>query len=650
MKRNRAEAGLQVLLTSSLLAAGAAFAEAPVNAVPPAQHRPAHAAAKAAPAQMLLPATAASTRIALPALSGAERGKVKAMNARAATNDKEAARGSKGRPLAVGFGRDVGVESRSIALESLRWKTLPDGTRVARIEVASPEAAALRVAMRLAATVPDLSIRFSGNGANAQVIGPVAASTIAGDTSTYGLYWSSTLEGDVARIELEARPGAKLGGARLVIPRVSHQVITGLALRRDTKSVVDIGRAGACNIDVKCVSPQSTAFVNSTRAVASILFSDEAGFAYLCTGTLLNDSTTSNTPYLFTASHCIDSATAARTIDSYWFFDAVACGSTAVPPGYVLQTGGAALLARSVDWDWAIVRLNQPPPSAVTFAAWRTDLVPAQETVSIVHHPQGDLKKWAQGTSLGYQNFSDGSSFIQARYSQGTTEGGSSGAALMTFNAAGNYYEVRGGLFGGDALCTNPTGIDIYSRIDNMLPLTREYLTPGNNPSGTIVVVEFYNRALQHYFMTAAPGEINDLDTGVHVGWERTGLRFLAYASPVAGTNPVCRFYRDPSIPNGDSHYYSASPIECAQTAARFPDWFYESANVFYVALPDPITGACAAGSLPIWRFFNKVFTNHRYTADITTRDELLDDPGQWQPDGYGPGPGLTAMCTPVGS
>jgi len=249
--------------------------------------------------------------------------------------------------------------------------------------------------------------------------------------------------------------------------------------------------------------------------------------------------------------------------------------------------------------------------------------------------------------SPGYQSFSDGSSFIQARYSEGTTEGGSSGAALLTFNTTGGYYEIRGGLFGGEASCTNLAGLDIYSRLDNMLPLTRQYLTPGNNPSGTTVAVEFYNSSLQHYFLSTAPVEINDLDTGVHPGWERTGFRFLAYPTQVAGTSPVCRFYRAPAY--GDSHFYSASPAECAATAAAHPvDWIYESPNVFYIPLPDTVTGACPVNTNPIWRFFNQVTTNHRYTADVTTRDDMRADPATWIPEGYG----LDAviMCTPVGS
>src|SRR5205823_12392073 len=129
----------------------------------------------------------------------------------------------------------------------------------------------------------------------------------------------------------------------------------------------------------------------------------------------------------------------------------------------------------SEDWDWALVRLNAAPPAGAFFSAWRSDPVGAGATVSVIHHPEGDLKKWALGMSPGYQTYSDGSSFIQAQYGQGTTEGGSSGAALLTLTGAG-FYEVRGGLFGGAASCSDLSGIDIYSRLDKLLPLVRQYL------------------------------------------------------------------------------------------------------------------------------------------------------------------------------
>src|SRR5207248_4144745 len=116
------------------------------------------------------------------------------------------------------------------------------------------------------------------------------------------------------------------------------------------------------------------------------------------------------------------------------------------------QTAGASLLARSEDWDWALVRLNAPPPAGAFFSAWNSALVGQSSAVSVIHHPQGDLKKWASGISPGYQAFDDGSSFIQARYSTGTTEGGSRGSALLTLSRGG-FYAVRGGRHGAVRPC-----------------------------------------------------------------------------------------------------------------------------------------------------------------------------------------------------
>jgi hypothetical protein len=533
MNFERAHLRLLAILSSTLFTSGMALADVPVNAAPPAQNRA--VAAKADAARLALPDTAPVRSIELPAPSLAERGRVKAQNSRAAASARGAAAGGKGRPLAIGFGRGVAAGMGTIALESLPWQTLPDGARAARLQVTSPDAAALRVAMQVNRAVKGVSVSFAGG--RGAVFGPVSAATIADETARYGSYWSPTLEGSTATLEFHAAAGAKLDGVTVTIPRHSHHLVAGLYLKRaSAKLVDDIGTAGPCNIDVKCVVPQTTALADSAKSVAEVLVTWRDGSTVLCTGTLMNDSIASNAPYFFFANHCLedtvetrstDAAAAARTINTFWFFDAISCGNL-TPPPYVQQATGATLIARSEDWDWTLLRLVAPPPAGASFSAWRADPVATGAAIAVLHHPNGDLKKWAQGTSPGYQSFTDGSSFIEAVYSQGTTEVGSSGAPLFTFNATNTYYEIRGGLFGGEASCQNPAGTDIFSRLDTMLPLTRQYLTPGNNPSATVVAVEFYNRGLQHYFLSTSSTEINDLDTGVHFGWERTGLRLLA--------------------------------------------------------------------------------------------------------------------------
>jgi hypothetical protein len=290
-----------------------------------------------------------------------------------------------------------------------------------------------------------------------------------------------------------------------------------------------------------------------------------------------------------------------------------------------------------------MLRLYTSPPAGVRYSAWRAEPVPTNAIATALHHPGGDLLKWSQGSMFGYYTFSDGSSFMQMRWSDGTTETGSSGSGLFTFLQPGGYYELRGGLFGGDASCSNRAGTDYYSRLDNMLPVTRQYLTPDTNLPGQAVVVEFYNRSLDHFFMTIDPDEINKLDTGVFRGWERTGVRFLAYTSQQPGTNPVCRFYRAP--PQPDTHFYSADPVECANVRRDFPDWTYESPAVFYIYLPNQANGACPTGTRPVWRFYHNSVINHRYTPEVTTRDELNSD-FDWTSEGAA-GRG---MCSPVGN
>ncbi|HKE40249.1 MAG TPA: choice-of-anchor D domain-containing protein [Casimicrobiaceae bacterium] len=155
----------------------------------------------------------------------------------------------------------------------------------------------------------------------------------------------------------------------------------------------------------------------------------------------------------------------------------------------------------------------------------------------------------------------------------------------------------------------------------------------------SVPVIEFYNGALDHYFMTSIQTEIDALDNGLIPGWVRTGRSFNAYAQPAAGTNPVCRYYMPPPL---NSHFYSASADECAEVASRFPWFISESPAVFYIALPNEITGECPQSAVPVYRLYNnRPDANHRYTTDPALK-------AQMQAQGYiaeGYGPDAVIMC-----
>jgi hypothetical protein len=487
--------------------------------------------------------------VALPAPTAAELAALQVAN----TSVKSATAGAatnKGRPLAIGFGRAVPVTDRTIGGADLSWQPLPDGGRAARIDIASEGAAAIRIALSMPDTDPAVSIRFAGSTDDTAVFGPYPANAIAEATARDGEYWSPVIQGSTATVEIYLPSGIATNSVGFTLAGISHLVVGGEGLRK-VDPIAGTGKSEACEIDVACVAQQTPALVNAAKSVARITFV-EFGVSYLCSGTLVNDSVSSMTPYFYTAAHCMTSQYAARTLNLFFFYDAITCGSKVNPP-YAQMTGGGTLLGRSWDWDWALLRLNGTPPNGVFLAAWNADpLMPATEAI-VLHHPDGDVKKWSLGRTLGFSSILNGSTMTRVIYSQGSTESGSSGAPLMTYNSAfGGYYEVRGGLYGGDASCTNIGGTNYFSRLDNALPLLRQYLTPdAPNSRAVAPAVEFYNAVLRLYFLTADPSEINDLDTGVHLDWVRTGERFLVYTDPdlaPADASPVCRVYEKPGF------------------------------------------------------------------------------------------------------
>jgi len=167
-------------------------------------------------------------------------------------------------------------------------------------------------------------------------------------------------------------------------------------------------------------------------------------------------------------------------------------------------------------------------------------------------------------------------------------------------------------------------------------------------PVTTISVVEFYNQALDHYFMSPLAPDIVALDTGIFGGWARTGFTFNAYPTQASGgnVNPVCRFFIPPQ--HGNSHFFSASPADCAfildQTASNpsFSGYILESPNAFFIALPNTTTGACPAGTLPVYRLWNQRFdSNHRFTTDPVVKAQMVSR--GYVAEGYGPD--SVSMC-----
>jgi hypothetical protein len=162
-----------------------------------------------------------------------------------------------------------------------------------------------------------------------------------------------------------------------------------------------------------------------------------------------------------------------------------------------------------------------------------------------------------------------------------------------------------------------------------------------------VTVVEYHHAVFDHYFITPVPDEIALLDAHAppFQDWSRTGFSFNAYVKTgaPAGANAICRFFNDHFAPKS-SHFYAPHGLGCEATLAQFPDWRLEDDNLFDAMLPDA-TGACPAGTIPVYRMYNQGMggaPNHRFVTSLTERQKMIDQ--GFVAEGAGIGVG---MCVP---
>jgi len=158
----------------------------------------------------------------------------------------------------------------------------------------------------------------------------------------------------------------------------------------------------------------------------------------------------------------------------------------------------------------------------------------------------------------------------------------------------------------------------------------------------TALAIEYYNAALDHYFITHVAAEIAILDAGVQIrGWARTLQSFRVYAASGTATFSVCRYYLPPH--HSVSTRHGPEPAECSATGQRNPTFVNEDPQFFHAVLP--AAGTCPGGTVPLYRVFsNRPDANHRYMADRTIRDRMVSEQ-RWLAEGDGPD--LVVMCVP---
>jgi hypothetical protein len=369
------------------------------------------------------------------------------------------------------------------------WTTLADGSRLWRVTVEVAGATDLRVAFSRFALPRGATLHVIG--ADRFYQGPYTSAD-----SDDGTFHSPVVPGDSATVELHVPAG---GDASLAIASAG-------AGFRDLFKRIDgtgPGTSGACNVNVVC--PLGTPYPDERRAVAYYEYDedDDTGI-YICSGTLVADVPQDKRNLFLTAAHCVDSASEAASMVLYWNYESTACNALVAPAGgfFADDQHGAALRATRADADFALVELSTTPAADwhVYYAGWDATNANPSGTISM-HHPFGDVKKITAGPApgttdncIGTGGSSSSTHWETGPYTQGTTQGGSSGSGLFVVagNGGGHDRHVIGVLSGGYADCstsnpTRPNGeTDCYGKLasawngPSAATRLRDWLDPSN--------------------------------------------------------------------------------------------------------------------------------------------------------------------------
>lgn len=332
--------------------------------------------------------------------------------------------------------------AHSISKPVLQFQNISKSTQESTTRITSPGAKAIRIGLTII-TLPDAaSLQFSGERSTHNIMGKeinslinanIAADSESADARTY---WSPTLYGENAEIQITLSSDSSLPHIAVDLPAISH--FTANPATGD-------GALDNCHNDVSCYKDWD----KPGKATSKIVFTD-SGTSYSCTGTLLEDlDTTTTTPYVITANHCVPSQTVASSLETLWNYQSSRCNTSTTSSDVETISGGAAYLwgkgmsfQPGENLDVSLLRLNNDPPTNVKYADWGLSSI-SQHQHSTIHHPYGDLKKislgypensydcWYTSTSMFKCSPAGNGNFTRINWSTSGTQFGSNGAGLF---------------------------------------------------------------------------------------------------------------------------------------------------------------------------------------------------------------------------
>lgn len=372
-------------------------------------------------------------------------------------------------PPIIGRSRKDALDAQAPA--TLDWVPMEGGS-LARIAVRSSSAVGLRVGLSMGVVPEGLRLVV---GSRREFDARAEVTRLGGSwiRQTYGprdiVVWTPMTDGEEQVIEAWVPEGTDVHAFNLGVHDVSHIFVDPLP-GATTKLL-------ACHQNYSCSS--NTTIQAAGKAVARMVYT-VGGNTGFCSGSLLNDSRSTATPWFATANHCLATQAIAATVQLDWFYE-VPCGGTTLVPA-AARTLGTQLLFTDASVDFTLLRVTGSVPGGVTYLGWDATELTVGAAVFGVHHPDAASKAFSVGSidslppSIVFRSPEGQTWTIAANavaWQGGATEPGSSGSPL--FSADGLF---RGTLSAVPAQACGTQLYGVYNRFSLVYPRIRQFIDP----------------------------------------------------------------------------------------------------------------------------------------------------------------------------
>jgi len=345
-------------------------------------------------------------------------------------------------PLQIGFDRTVPTQTINFTLDDALTGGPVKGAEYLAVEGSDVVwSGRIRVAEAFAFRIHLEDVEFPSSARlwvyneAGEYLGPFGAKQIDAN----GGLWLPPLEGSVIYIEIRISAADLERGSRVrfMLHQISQLVSFMEGSAEDGGPWSDPELWTDCSIDISCEGAAPFDIDAYARSVARLLYADDGGGSWLCSGGLVNDRVPSPSfiPYLLTANHCFDSETEADSLVAYFDYRSSTCDGSPPSLGSVPQVSGADLLATNAGSDFTFVELDTKPAGRY-YLGWTTGAPTAGQMLYSISHPSGQKAHYNTVSFNATGGITCGGlprpNFLYSSVTTGATTGGSSGSPLYS--------------------------------------------------------------------------------------------------------------------------------------------------------------------------------------------------------------------------